>query len=132
MNILKKIFLGFSAFITGTMALAIADIILDGGLSFLSLGMLALFTFLTVFQIKKIITSDKVENEIRDARYEDAYRKGREMVNRAYDEKVNKLTDAELKAELEKSLDEVDIEPEELSEMLKDKTQQEVTQKADY
>lgn len=139
MSIFKKVLLGISAFFTGMFTLAFADIILEEGLSFILLGMLALFAFLTVFQIKKIVTSGRQEIALKDEKYEAAYQRGRDMVNRVYNERINSLTDQELKAELHESLHshtdntqtQEEIDPYELQEMLKDKENQTSTQKAE-
>ena len=139
MNTFKKVLLGISAFFTGLFTLAFADIILEEGLSFILLGLLAFFTFLTVFQIKKVFTTSKQEIALRDAKYEAAYQRGRDMVNRVYNERINGLTDQELKAELHESLhrpsdntqNQEEIDPYELQEMLSNKEKQANTQKAE-
>ena len=134
MYTIKKIALGISSFITGLFAVATAAVIFEEGLSGVSLFIFGLFAWAFIVQLKKMMNINANRDLLRDSTYEDAYRKGREMVNRAYDDKLNKMNDAEMKEAIKNSLDsnvEEEIDPQELQEMLSAKENQTSTQKAE-
>lgn len=134
MDTIKKIALGISSFITGLFAVATASVIFEEGFSGVGLFVFGLFAWAFIVQLRKIMNINTNRDILRDNAYEDAYRKGREMVNRAYDDKLNKMNDAEMKEAIKSSLDsnvEEEIDPQELQEMLSAKENQTSTQKAE-
>lgn len=134
MDTIKKVFLGISSFITGMLAVASAAVIFEEGFSGTGLFVFGLFAWLFIVQLRKMININTNRDILRDSEYEDAYLKGREMVNRAYDNRLNKMDDEEMKEAIKSSLDsnvEEEIDPQELQEMLGAKEKQTSTQKAE-
>ena len=135
MDTIKKILLGISAFFTGIFATTTILLLVEEGFDAVILGLFGLFAWLFMIQINKIKQINSNRDIIRSDAYEDAYRKGRDMVNRAYDEKLSKMNDAEMKEAIKTSLEESvtqdEIDPQELQEMLSGKENQTSTQKAE-
>lgn len=129
MNTFKKILLGISTFFTGLLAVSATSLVFED-FSFAAAFVAAAFIALFIYQIKSFKKMGANERLINDIKYESEYRKGRDRVRRAFDERINKLTDAEMKAELQASKQE-EMSPEELQELLSDKTNQSATQKAE-